>query len=138
MRWWNTVKDDGSNEWVFESLEDMSEVGAVDARVFWLALYLSPTMWTLLLLVALLKLNLMGCIIIAVAIVLSGANIYGYTKCSKDAEKKIAELSGQASVISQLAGSSSSLVSTLGTSAFSKAMSMFGGSAGSVPNDTKV
>ena len=53
-------------------------------------------------------------------------------------EKKIAELSGQASVISQLAGSSSSLVSTLGTSAFPKAMSMFGGSAGSVPNDTKV
>ena len=26
LRWWNYVKEDGSNEWVFESLENMSEV----------------------------------------------------------------------------------------------------------------
>jgi len=134
MRWWNNVNDDGSNEWIFESLEDMSEVGAIDARVFWWALYLTPSLWSLLLLVALLKLNLQWCLIIAVAIVLSGANIYGYTKCSKDAEQKIQQLSGQMGVMSQLANSSGSLVSTIGTSAFSKAMSMFG----TQPNDTKV
>ena len=64
---------------------------------------------------------------------LSGANIYGYTKCSKDAEKKMQDL-GQAAAnmgaLSKLATSSSSLVGSIGTAAFGKAMSMFGGGGG--------
>ena len=46
LRWWNNVKDDGSNDWVFESLEDMSEVGPMDSRVFWWALYGTPVLWS--------------------------------------------------------------------------------------------
>ena len=41
-----TSTSEGNNDWVFESLEDMSDVGAVDARVFWWALYLTPGIWT--------------------------------------------------------------------------------------------
>ena len=133
MRWWNNINDEGNNDWVFESLEDMSDVGAVDARVFWWALYMTPTIWTFFLIVALLKLQLQWCLIIGTAIVLSGANIYGYTKCSKDAEKKMQDL-GQAAAkmgaLSKLATSSSSLVGSIGTAAFGKAMSMFGGGGG--------
>ena len=26
LRWWSYVREDGSNEWIFESLEDMAEI----------------------------------------------------------------------------------------------------------------
>lgn len=37
LRWWNEIKDDGSNEWVFESKENRT-VNATDSRMFWFIL----------------------------------------------------------------------------------------------------
>ena len=45
LRWWNRIKDDGSNEWVYESLEDTSQVGKADASLFWGALLITPLIW---------------------------------------------------------------------------------------------
>jgi len=39
LRWWVYVKEDGSNEWVFEALENMEQINANDSRIFWLGLY---------------------------------------------------------------------------------------------------
>lgn len=39
LRWWVYVKEDGSNEWVFEALENMESISANDSRIFWLGLY---------------------------------------------------------------------------------------------------
>ncbi|RLO06329.1 hypothetical protein DYB28_001823, partial [Aphanomyces astaci] len=83
LRWWNRINEDGSNEWVFESLEDMSEIDPLDAKIFWTALYGAPGVWTLFLLVAVLKFNVEWALIAIVALTLSGANVVGYTKCSK-------------------------------------------------------
>ena len=57
LRWWNYVKEDGTNEWVFESLENMSEVNANDSRVFWMGLYVPVAVWTGLLVIDTLKLQ---------------------------------------------------------------------------------
>jgi hypothetical protein len=81
LRWWNNVKDDGSNEWVFESLEDMSQIGYMDSRIFWWSLYLTPAVWGVFCFVSLLKFDLSWCVMCSIAITLSSANIYGYTKC---------------------------------------------------------
>ncbi|RHY24398.1 hypothetical protein DYB32_008869 [Aphanomyces invadans] len=83
LRWWNRINEDGSNDWVFESLEDMSEIDPLDAKIFWTALYGAPVAWALFLLVAVLKLNVEWALIAIVALTLSGANVVGYTKCSK-------------------------------------------------------
>lgn len=45
LRWWSNVKEDGTTEWVFESLEDMSEINSADYKLFWIGLYGTPILW---------------------------------------------------------------------------------------------
>jgi hypothetical protein len=47
LRWWNEVKEDGTNEWRFESREDTSRISDLDSRVFWLTLWLTPILWSI-------------------------------------------------------------------------------------------
>lgn len=122
LRWWNRINDDGSNEWIFESHEDMTEIDALDAQVFWTGLYGAPVIWTLLLIVAVLKFNIQWALIVAIALVLSAANIIGYTKCKKDAKSKMHALMSQGALGALGASASgSSLMSTIGGLALSGA-----------------
>lgn len=95
LRWWSYVKDDGSNEWIFESLEDMADVSAVDSRVFWGSLYVTPAAWTLLLVVGVLRLKFEYLPIVLAAIIMSMANTIGYLKCSSSADSKVKSLMEQ-------------------------------------------
>ena len=45
LRWWNEVREDGTNEWRFESREDTSRISDLDSRVFWLTLWVMPLIW---------------------------------------------------------------------------------------------
>lgn len=92
LRWWSHVKDDGSNEWGFESLEDMAEISAFDSRIFWGGLYISPLIWTVFLLFAVLRLRLEYIPVIVAAIALNMANVVGYVKCSSSAKEKMTSL----------------------------------------------
>lgn len=89
LRWWSYVKEDGSNEWIFESLEDMAEISNVDSRMFWGGLYISPLCWAFLLVVGVLRLQFEYLPIVIAALVLSFANIIGYIKCSSSAKEKM-------------------------------------------------
>jgi hypothetical protein len=89
LRWWSIVKEDGSNEWVFESLEDMAEISNVDSRMFWGGLYLAPLCWTFLLIVGVLRLQFEYLPIVVAALMLSFANIVGYFKCSNSAKERM-------------------------------------------------
>ena len=71
LRWWSYVKDDGSNEWMFESLEDMAEVSVFDSRIFWGTLY-APIVWSLLFIIGVLRLKFEYLPIVAAAIAMSG------------------------------------------------------------------
>ena len=83
------MKEDGTNDWVFESLDNPAAVHAVDSKLFWIGLYAPPVAWVALFIIGILKFNIQWLIIDAVAIVLSTANIVGYTKCSKDSKGKV-------------------------------------------------
>lgn len=89
LRWWNHVKDDGESEWVFESHPQADKVASFDKYFFWFLTYGAVGVWTLLVVFSLtsfgkLPLTLLGAI-------LSGANAVGFTKCSRDAKKKMSE-----------------------------------------------
>jgi hypothetical protein len=88
LRWWSYVKPDGVNEWIFESLEDMGEISPFDSRLFWGALYITPLLWILLLVLGILRLKFEYMPIVIAAIAMSLANIIGYWKCSSDADAK--------------------------------------------------
>ncbi len=109
LRWWSYVKDNGANEWIFESLEDTGELSPTDANVFWGALYVTPLIWLLLLVVGILRLNFEYLPIVIAAMSMSAANIIGYLKCSDSAKnklKKLAERNGQNPGMSEAYGSS--------------------------------
>jgi hypothetical protein len=89
LRWWNNVRDDGSNEWVFESIENPNEIHPSDSRLFWTGLYVTPGLWLLFLVIAVLKFSIQWLVIVMVALVLNSANIVGYYKCSKDQKKRL-------------------------------------------------
>jgi hypothetical protein len=107
LRWWNYVKEDGATEWVFEAAEDQSEIRALDKRIFWWALYVPIVAWPTFLFLAIVGLKLQWLIVIGAAIALSGANVVGYTKCSKEAQARLEGFSsgGAASMLGGMVSS---------------------------------
>ncbi|EQC27098.1 hypothetical protein SDRG_15106 [Saprolegnia diclina VS20] len=121
LRWWNRVNEDGTSEWIFESHEDMTELDPLDAKVFWTGLYGAPGVWVLFLLIAVLKFNLEWALIAIVALMLSAANIVGYTKCSKDAKNKMKSMMASGALEALQSSTGSTILSTLGGMAFGNA-----------------
>lgn len=89
LRWWNEVKEDGTNVWKFESKPQGRKIHSQDSFIFWAALYLTPLVWFVLGLVCIFGFKLQYLLIVSVALCLSCANVYGYWQCQKDAKAKI-------------------------------------------------
>ncbi|BDA41070.1 Golgi apparatus membrane protein TVP23 homolog B [Coccomyxa sp. Obi] len=96
LRWWNEVTDEGSN-WRFETLEEgQRAINGKDSACFWWTLYVVPVIWLLLGIVAIVRLKIDYLLVVVVAVVLSGANVVGYTKCSKQASAQLKSYAQQA------------------------------------------
>jgi hypothetical protein len=133
LRWWNYVKEDGSNEWIFESLENMDEINANDSRIFWTGLYAPVAIWGSLLVIDVLKFNVQWLVVVVAALAMHIANIIGYTKCSNDAKTRMQNLLDQGSAglgVMQAFGQSSAF-----KGAMSGLFGAFGGARGGNPND---
>jgi hypothetical protein len=83
LRWWNEVSEDGDNQWVFESQEGERAISRIESIIFWAALFIPMVLWVLLAVTAIIKLNVQWLIVVVVALVLNGANCYGYVRCAK-------------------------------------------------------
>ena len=44
LRWWNEVKEDGNEEWIFESDQEIRKT-SIDTSIFWSSLYITPIFW---------------------------------------------------------------------------------------------
>ncbi|KAJ2389835.1 Golgi apparatus membrane protein tvp23 [Coemansia sp. RSA 2559] len=102
LRWWNEVREDGTNEWIFESRDLSIPVNTSDSRIFWTVLYGTPAVWSLLAIAAFFSLRFQWLLIVIIAVLLSGANLIGYQRCDKDQKQRWNQLAS---------GSSSTLVS---------------------------
>ena len=97
LRWWNEVTDAGGSNWRFESLADgQRAVNGRDAKAFWWALWAAPAAWCLLGILALARLKVDYLLVVAIAVMLGGANVVGYTKCSKTASAALRSYAQQA------------------------------------------
>lgn len=103
LRWWNEVREDGTNEWRFESREDTSRISDLDSRVFWLTLWVMPLIWGIFTVSTFFSFNYGWMLCCLVAFSLSGANLYGYTKCSSAAKERMGGLASSvaSSMLSQ-------------------------------------
>ncbi|KAF2072052.1 hypothetical protein CYY_006642 [Polysphondylium violaceum] len=90
LRWWNQVNDDGTNSWYFESASPDQRPNPTESFIFWMALYFTPLVWLLFLILSLLSFSFNWSIITIIALSLSIANVYGYFKCSQDSSTSYA------------------------------------------------
>ncbi|RUS16485.1 hypothetical protein BC938DRAFT_476563 [Jimgerdemannia flammicorona] len=90
LRWWNEIREDGTNHWVFESAAPSRKNNPIDSRIFWTVLYVTPLLWVILTLFSLftLILNPEWLLVIAVALSLNIPNVYAYTQCDSDAKRR--------------------------------------------------
>lgn len=88
LRWWNEVREDGTNEWIFESRDQSVPVNGGDSKTFWTALYAVPLVWSVLGVVALFGLSFKWLLIVVIAILLNAANLMGYYRCDQDQKRR--------------------------------------------------
>ena len=73
---------------VFQGAQQ-NRINATEARIFWLALILCPMLWVIFFIVAFLSLKFKWLLLTVIALVLNGANLYGYVKCKMGGDKNI-------------------------------------------------
>jgi len=88
LRWWNEVKDDGSEVWIFES-DNEKKATSIDTTIFWGSVYLAPAFWIVFVIINLLGLKLMWFLVCLIAFFLTFSNTMGYYKCSGEQKKKL-------------------------------------------------
>ena len=88
LRWWNEVKDDGSEVWIFES-DNEKKATSIDTTIFWGSIYLAPAFWIVFVIINLLGLKLMWFLVCLIAFFLTFSNTMGYYKCSGEQKKKL-------------------------------------------------
>lgn len=88
LRYWNQIDDDGDSYWVFESRDPSRPANPIDNRMFWIALYTFPVLWTGLLIISLLKFNLSFVPITFLALIFNVTNAVGFTYADRDAKRK--------------------------------------------------
>ncbi|XP_076680146.1 putative Golgi apparatus membrane protein-like protein CG5021 isoform X3 [Andrena cerasifolii] len=93
LRWWNYVDDNGKSHWVFESKKN--RINATEARIFWLAIILCQILWSVFFMLALFGLKFKWLLLVCIALVLNGANLYGYVKCKMGKDQNISAATGE-------------------------------------------
>lgn len=83
LRWWNESNDVGETIWVFENADPQRYINPIDSYVFWLLSYVTPVVWTVFGILALLKFQFLSLILVGVAVSLNLTNTMAYSKCDK-------------------------------------------------------
>ncbi|TXT10635.1 hypothetical protein VHUM_02140 [Vanrija humicola] len=89
LRYWNEVDEDGESAWVFESRDASHVPNAIDARMFWIALYTFPIGWVVLLIFSLFSFSISFIPIVLLALVFNFSNVLGFTYADRDQQKRL-------------------------------------------------
>ncbi|XP_067936248.1 uncharacterized Golgi apparatus membrane protein-like protein CG5021 [Watersipora subatra] len=124
LRWWNYIDDEGKSHWKYESKEgkDLQTIGAAESRMFWVSMFTNQLIWILYIFTSAFRLNLKWMVVVAIANILNGANLYGYIKCRAGAGKSLKDYASGvvsrqmfSSALSSLTKSSTTTQSRQGT-----------------------
>jgi len=94
LRWWSDFKEDGSEVWYFESYDDKVQMNPVDSKFFWWSQYIAIIFWTLFGILDIIGFKWYWGTACIICFVLTGVNLWGYYKCSKDHQSKVKNLAG--------------------------------------------
>lgn len=86
LRWWYDSTGEKATSFTYESYKQYAPgppINAIDSKLFWWSLYLTPVTWAVFGIFCVLRLKLFYLIINLIAIGLTGWNAYGYRCCDK-------------------------------------------------------
>lgn len=89
LRWWWEETEDGTNMTRYESNENPGSVSRSDYVIFWYSMYLAQLCWILFGLKGLLSFDVGDLLMVGVGLVLTGSNILGYWRCSKEQQQRL-------------------------------------------------
>jgi hypothetical protein len=106
LRWWSEIKEDGTEEWVFESLDIsksyqstpktkiltlalIENTNPADNRIFWFTCYATPIIWVIFGIVGVLSFKVQNVTVCLLGFALSVVNLLGYIKCEKNHKQKV-------------------------------------------------
>ena len=92
LRWWNQIKEDGSNEWVFESLEGQRQIHKTELAIFWISTLGFPLVWIVFAIAEFITLSWASLTISLVALAFTLSNAIGYVKCARQARQQITQM----------------------------------------------
>ena len=92
------IKEDGTEEWKYESLTDDSKLNSVDIWVFWIALLATPVVWVVFFVANVLTFTAFWAMCTLVNLILASTNVVGYYRCRKDHKQKLKGMLGQNAV----------------------------------------
>ncbi|CAK82457.1 unnamed protein product (macronuclear) [Paramecium tetraurelia] len=91
LRWWSEVKEDGSEEWIYESQVANFIPNPFNSNVFWFAQFGVVLTWGILILLDLIGLRWFNAVLAMTAFCLTGINFVGFYKCRGEHQKKAKE-----------------------------------------------
>ncbi|ODQ77826.1 hypothetical protein BABINDRAFT_172605 [Babjeviella inositovora NRRL Y-12698] len=83
LRWWNETSEEGDTVWVFETADPDRYINPIDSNVFWTMMYVSPVLWIVFAIIAILKFEFLSLILVGIAVILNITNTLAFTKCDK-------------------------------------------------------
>eukprot|EP00347_Sterkiella_histriomuscorum_P004313 403360921 len=90
LRWWSQINEDGTEEWIFESLPDENKnQNKADSRTFWFTTYATPILWMIFVIVSILSFSVSNVTICLFGAMLSFTNLMGYIKCEKNHKSQV-------------------------------------------------
>ncbi|KAJ8940270.1 hypothetical protein NQ314_010765 [Rhamnusium bicolor] len=63
-----------------------------EARIFWTALVLTPFLWGIFFIIALFGFKLKWLLLVTIALILNGSNLYGYIKCKVGGKESLSSV----------------------------------------------
>ncbi|CCK71705.1 Tvp23p KNAG_0H02900 [Huiozyma naganishii CBS 8797] len=86
LRWWYDATNKNNSNFTFESHKQYTTgppISAIDSKLFWWSMYLTPVVWFVFGILCLLKLRLFYLILVVMVVFLTGWNAYGFRCCDR-------------------------------------------------------
>jgi len=104
LRWSSKTNEDGTDEWLFESVNDETLLNPVDRNVFWVVLYVWPLIWLVIAIANFVSLSFSWLVLVGMALGFAISNLVGFWKCSKDAKNSMKNWATQGAMAAMTSG----------------------------------
>jgi len=104
LKWSSQQNPDGTDGWLFQSVNDETLLNQVDRNVFWIVLYVWPLIWVVIAIINFLSFSFSWLVLVLLAFGFGMSNLIGFWKCSKDAKASMTNWASKGAMAAMTSG----------------------------------